>query len=324
MARTKQDVIANVALLRQQKKRINVQKVKNSSKKLAAVCTRSSTRAKLQTANEADNSVVVTTPDPIVQVKNFECNHCQKSYTTKSNLNQHVKTIHDNGQGGIRRFICPYCDSEQSSKFSLQRHIQRKHADESIENLSENEHTKTDNVNELTETASIALITRLKNENDTQKREIEYLKHQLAQYEMIGTSQQKVTNMSTSSQPTTNEIANSVTSTELQQRNKPIRRPKQPKKTMIPRTIANAIADSIISTELQRPNEPNRQPNQPNKPTISRKTATKIGDANRSSQQLPRRIKIELNTEIDHTQQATQRLKRNYKPKKDDIYIYTI
>lgn len=61
-----------------------------------------------------------------------DCKGKNKRYSSKSNLNNHVRTEHD----GIC-WICHQCGVEQSSKFSLARHMQRKHPEKAIENLDE-------------------------------------------------------------------------------------------------------------------------------------------------------------------------------------------
>lgn len=122
-----------------------VKRAEKGNKSNVAVSARSTrARAEAQVANEPDDNETADTNKPEVSVTGFRCIKCPKSYASQSNLNQHIKAMHDNGEGGVRRFVCPYCDEEQSSKYSHARHIFRKHPNESVENLSENECTKTE------------------------------------------------------------------------------------------------------------------------------------------------------------------------------------
>lgn len=296
MARTKKVVLARVAGLLRQRNKIKVVKGgKKSTKIVNAVNTRI-TRARSQIANETGEDEANNTS---VTAKNFHCDCCQKSYTSLSNLNQHKKTNHDNGQGGLRRFICPYCDEEQSSKFSHKRHVERKHRDRTIENVTENEYTKTENYSELTHEAKLALIIRLKKENEAQKTEIAFLKQILAQE---GTEISMQSGPSSSSQQTTNDVGDFICSTELQQQNTFNRQPKRSKKLTSLQSNAE-IGNSSRSIVLP---QSTRQPRCSKNSASLQKIKNKTIDPDHSSQSLRlQKIKNE----------PSQREKRICKPK---------
>lgn len=71
-------------------------------------------------------------PQPVSLVsehrhKPYKCPHCFKTYSSKSNLNTHVRDLH----AAIPQvFTCPYCKKRYSSKNSLRYHITMYHRDE--------------------------------------------------------------------------------------------------------------------------------------------------------------------------------------------------
>lgn len=124
-----------------------------------------------------------------VEEENFRCDSCPKSFTKLSNLNQHKKNKHGDGDNGIRVFLCPHCGEEQSPKFAHIRHFERKHPNESTDHVNENVRMKSDdNIVNLTDEAKTAMIVRLQRENISLKEEnsdlkmhIEVLKTELAE-----------------------------------------------------------------------------------------------------------------------------------------------
>ncbi|KAK3874654.1 hypothetical protein Pcinc_020406, partial [Petrolisthes cinctipes] len=59
--------------------------------------------------------------------KPYKCPHCLKSYSSKSNLNTHVRDLH---AAVPHIFTCPYCTKKYSSKNSLRYHITMYHREE--------------------------------------------------------------------------------------------------------------------------------------------------------------------------------------------------
>lgn len=58
---------------------------------------------------------------PIVKGR-LNCPHCDKAYSKKSNLNNHIESKHKH-----RRYICALCERPLSSKFAYDRHIRDRH-----------------------------------------------------------------------------------------------------------------------------------------------------------------------------------------------------
>ncbi|KAK7066202.1 hypothetical protein SK128_020224, partial [Halocaridina rubra] len=56
--------------------------------------------------------------------KHYTCPHCFKSYSSKSNLNTHVRDLH---AAVPQIFTCPYCQKKYSTKNSLRYHIAMYH-----------------------------------------------------------------------------------------------------------------------------------------------------------------------------------------------------
>ena len=52
----------------------------------------------------------------------FRCEHCDYKATTKSSLQQHMKSIHD----GVK-YSCKYCDYKATPKSNLQQHVKSLH-----------------------------------------------------------------------------------------------------------------------------------------------------------------------------------------------------
>lgn len=59
--------------------------------------------------------------------KPYKCPQCLKTYSSKSNLNTHVRDLH---AAVPQVFTCPYCNKRYSSKNSLRYHITMYHRDE--------------------------------------------------------------------------------------------------------------------------------------------------------------------------------------------------
>ena len=54
--------------------------------------------------------------------RNFNCDICEKAFTTKFWMNSHVKNVHQD-----MKFNCDQCDKEFSSTAYLKRHIASEH-----------------------------------------------------------------------------------------------------------------------------------------------------------------------------------------------------
>ena len=53
----------------------------------------------------------------------YNCTTCNSSFTHKSNMNQHIKKVHEE----IKPFTCDICDKSLGLKNHLKRHILEKH-----------------------------------------------------------------------------------------------------------------------------------------------------------------------------------------------------
>lgn len=81
-------------------------------------------------ADTNNNNKNILTPVCFVsdgRQKPYKCPHCLKSYSSKSNLNTHVRDLH---AAVPHIFTCPYCTKKYSSKNSLRYHITMYHREE--------------------------------------------------------------------------------------------------------------------------------------------------------------------------------------------------
>ena len=53
----------------------------------------------------------------------IKCDHCEKSFSSKQDLNRHVSAVHD----GRKPFQCPICFMEVSFQGNLRKHIREIH-----------------------------------------------------------------------------------------------------------------------------------------------------------------------------------------------------
>lgn len=60
------------------------------------------------------------------RIKDFACPLCSYKSSRKSNLANHVKTVHEN----IKDFSCRYCEFKSSRKYNIVQHIKRVHKEE--------------------------------------------------------------------------------------------------------------------------------------------------------------------------------------------------
>ncbi|TRY80463.1 hypothetical protein TCAL_10487 [Tigriopus californicus] len=60
------------------------------------------------------------------RIRDFACQQCPYKSSRRSNLANHVKTVHDN----IKDFLCRYCDFKSSRKYNIVQHINRVHRDD--------------------------------------------------------------------------------------------------------------------------------------------------------------------------------------------------
>jgi uncharacterized Zn-finger protein len=55
-----------------------------------------------------------------IQIQRYSCPICSKVFMVKSNLNRHIKNVHDS-----ETFICEKCDKSFGRKDSLKKHIRK-------------------------------------------------------------------------------------------------------------------------------------------------------------------------------------------------------
>jgi hypothetical protein len=62
------------------------------------------------------------------------CHLCAKNFLSLCTLTNHLKAVHNEGDGGHQQlkddFICDFCGSKYQSKFNLKRHITHSHPKE--------------------------------------------------------------------------------------------------------------------------------------------------------------------------------------------------
>ena len=54
--------------------------------------------------------------------KTYQCQYCEQKYTLKTNLNTHIKSIHEG-----KTFQCQHCEYKATQKSSLKKHIKSIH-----------------------------------------------------------------------------------------------------------------------------------------------------------------------------------------------------
>lgn len=217
MARTKQQALQRVAAHSRQKNTREKPLASKPRKRIAIKELNSTVQVTSNSASTIGNAQ---------ETKKFPCDHagCSRSYTKLSNLNQHKKINHDSGDGGRRVFVCPHCGERQSTKYSHIRHIQRRHQNERIGNVDENEQTLTGDVCDLTEGAKVAMLQRFRAENKRQQEEIEELKKKiLTLSEQLRTRNEDGPNEQSSVQtvPQPNETALQIRSNRRKVKNTP-------------------------------------------------------------------------------------------------------
>lgn len=109
------------------------------------------------------------------QPEKLNCPHCNKTFSKKANVDEHVKIKHEH-----RRFICPACKIETSTKFAFNRHLLHQHGKDNI-GAYENEVFVLGNGVVKTERALVAKIKRLKKENEKLKKTNDKLKQKCQQ-----------------------------------------------------------------------------------------------------------------------------------------------
>mmetsp|Transcript_4513 Transcript_4513/g.13692 ORF Transcript_4513/g.13692 Transcript_4513/m.13692 type:complete len:172 (+) Transcript_4513:185-700(+) len=58
----------------------------------------------------------------------FRCNHCERQFSTKASLLRHVRMVHF----GERPFTCPHCTSMFATKACVKRHSERRHRNAAV------------------------------------------------------------------------------------------------------------------------------------------------------------------------------------------------
>ena len=61
-------------------------------------------------------------------IRNFECQICNKSFGLKSDLNRHVKTVHEN----IKPFLFLICNESFRQKYNLPKHFKIVHENKKV------------------------------------------------------------------------------------------------------------------------------------------------------------------------------------------------
>lgn len=68
-------------------------------------------------------NTVLSPPDPKPQPKEFACPRCHATFKTNSNMQKHVRTVHENA----RPFKCDQCDAAYGHKNLLVEHVRTRH-----------------------------------------------------------------------------------------------------------------------------------------------------------------------------------------------------
>lgn len=121
------------------------------------------------------------------------CQYCKKSFSTKSNLNMHIKTakycLELRGETNLE-FSCKYCDLILTSKRSQQTHEEKCQG----KNIKEFSDKNTKLIEELASVKNIAM--RLKKENTTLKQEISGLEqNKILLQQKVSDLEQEITDL---------------------------------------------------------------------------------------------------------------------------------
>lgn len=108
----------------------------------------------------------------------IKCDICSKQFSSVSSLNSHKKSKHEG-----RCWLCPVCQTTLTSKFAYIRHTKRHHPTKKIGTIEahaiEQQVYLKEDVVEMTEAAKIALIEKLKKENERKSKIIVLLRNKL-------------------------------------------------------------------------------------------------------------------------------------------------
>lgn len=108
----------------------------------------------------------------------LKCQHCDKTYSKLSNLNNHIESKHK-----LRRFNCTICNKPLSSKFAFDRHMKNKHNQKEAVNAYANESYILDRSTVATERALVEKIKVLEKSNSEKDSVIASLKQRLGDTE---------------------------------------------------------------------------------------------------------------------------------------------
>lgn len=127
------------------------------------------------TKNQAKNTAQVKPPIPATRLatdsnfvetstkKTVECDHCNKKFSKRSNLNIHIEKEHK-----LRKYSCPYCNRNLNTKFAYLRHVKNKSIHPKIDskclNADEHVYYLVDDELIVTKKSMEAKIVSLKNE----------------------------------------------------------------------------------------------------------------------------------------------------------------